>query len=51
MLILRRREIAGLLTFGEYVDAVEQAFRAYAEGRALGPALAHVRAGDGEFHI
>ena len=51
MLILTRREIAGMLTFAEYVDAVEQGFRAYAEGRALAPALMHVCAPDGEFHV
>src|SRR5207244_3906466 len=51
MLILRRSEIAGLLTFGEYVDAVEGAFRAHAEGRSLKPGLLHVSAPDGEFHI
>ena len=51
MLILTRREIAGLVTFAEYVDAVEQAFRAHAEGRALVPALMHVNTPDGEFHV
>jgi ornithine cyclodeaminase/alanine dehydrogenase len=51
MLILTRREIAGLLSFAEYVDVVERAFRAHAEGRALEPALMHVNAPDGEFHV
>ena len=51
MLILTRSQIAGLLTFEEYVSAVGQAFRAYAEGCAMAPALMHVSAPDGEFHI
>jgi alanine dehydrogenase len=51
MLILTRSQIAGLLTFEEYVRVVEDAFRAHAEGRSLDPALMHVSAPDGEFHI
>lgn len=51
MLILTRGHIAGLLTFGEYVEAVETCFRAHAEGRSLHPALMHVDAPEGEFHV
>src|SRR5882724_4176204 len=51
MLILTRSQIAGLLPFGEYVDVVESAFRAHAEGRSLPPALMHVAAPEGEFHV
>ena len=51
MLILTRSQIAGLLTFDEYVTVVEDAFRAHAEGRSLEPALMHVAAPEGEFHI
>lgn len=51
MLILTRTHIAGLLTFDEYVRVVEDAFRAHAEGRSLHPALMHVAAPHGEFHI
>jgi alanine dehydrogenase len=51
MLILTRSQIAGLLNFEEYVQVVEDAFRAHAEGRSLEPALMHVSAPDGEFHI
>ncbi len=51
MLILTRSQIAGLLTFDEYVSVVEDAFRAHAEGRSLEPALMHIAAPDGEFHI
>ena len=50
-LVLRRSEIASLLTFSDYVTAVEEAFRAHAEGRTLSPGLMHVDAVDGEFHI
>ena len=51
MLILTRHQIAGLLTFEDYVSAVGHAFRAHAEGCAMTPALMHVSAPDGEFHI
>lgn len=51
MLILTRSQIAGLLSFEEYVQVVEEAFRAHAEGRSLQPALMHVSAPEGEFHI
>ncbi|MCU1233401.1 MAG: ornithine cyclodeaminase [Candidatus Solibacter sp.] len=51
MLILSRRQIAGLLKFDEYVSVVGQAFRAHAEGCSMPPALMHVNAPDGEFHI
>jgi alanine dehydrogenase len=51
MLILSRRDIDGLLKFDEYVQVVGQAFRAHAEGCCLPPALMHVEAPDGEFHI
>ena len=51
MLLLNRKEIASLLTFDDYVRIVENAFRLHAEGAAFEPALAHVDAVDGEFHI
>ena len=51
MLVLTRRQIAGLLKFDEYVQAVGHAFRAHAEGCALPSALMHVDAPDGEFHV
>lgn len=51
MLLLSRNEIASLLTFDDYVRIVEDAFRLHAEGEAFEPALAHVDAVDGEFHI
>jgi alanine dehydrogenase len=51
MLLLNRSEVASLLSFPEYMAAVGKAFRLHAEGAALEPALAHVDAGEGEFHI
>ena len=51
MLLLTRKEVASLLTFEEYVDIVEDAFRLHAQGAAFEPALAHVDALGGEFHI
>jgi ornithine cyclodeaminase/alanine dehydrogenase len=51
MLLVTRGQIAGLLTFGEYVDVVEAAFRAHAEGRSIQPGLMHVSTPEGEFHI
>ena len=43
--------MAELLTLEESITAVEEAFRLYAEGKALKPALMHVDSVDGEFHI
>jgi ornithine cyclodeaminase/alanine dehydrogenase len=51
MLLLSRSQIASLLDFPEYVRVVEDAFRLHAEGLSLEPALAHVDAVGGEFHI
>jgi alanine dehydrogenase len=50
-LLLTRSDIAGLMPFEAYVEVVEQAFRLYAEGKALKPGLMHVNSIDGEFHI
>src|SRR5258708_2454372 len=51
MLLLTRQDIASLLTLPDYVRVVENAFRLHAEGSTLAPALAHVDAIGGEFHI
>jgi ornithine cyclodeaminase/alanine dehydrogenase len=51
MLILTRSQIAALLKFDDYVAMVEDAFRSHAEARSLRPALMHVHAPEGEFHI
>lgn len=51
MLLLNRTEIASLLALPDYIRVVENAFRCHAEGASLAPALAHVDAVGGEFHI
>lgn len=51
MLLLSRSEISKLMDFADYVRVVEAAFRLHAEGCALEPALSHVDAEGGEFHI
>jgi len=50
-LLLSRREVAALLGVDECIAAVEQAFKAHAEGRALAPGVLGVHARDGGFHI
>src|SRR5579862_6538528 len=51
VLLLARSEIASLLTLPDYIRVVEDAFRIHAQGGSLEPALAHVDAVGGEFHI
>ena len=50
-LLITRDELRTLLTPADYLEVVETAFVAYAEGRTLRPALMHVDAKAGEFHI
>lgn len=50
-LLLSRSEVAALLTLDECMAAVEQAFKAHAEGRSLPPGVLGVHAKDGGFHI
>jgi alanine dehydrogenase len=51
LLLLRRSDVAALLTLEDCIPAVEEAFRMRAEGRALPSELMHIDANDGEFHI
>jgi ornithine cyclodeaminase/alanine dehydrogenase len=51
MLLFSRSQIAGLLSLDEYRQIVEDVFRRHAEGESFEPALAHVDADEGEFHI
>src|ERR1051325_5956210 len=51
MLLLSRSQISGLLSLDDYRNIVEDVFRRHAEGASFEPALAHVDADDGEFHI
>jgi len=50
-LILSRRDVMELLSLGDCIEAVEQAFRLHAEGRTFGPGVLGIRATDGGFHI
>lgn len=51
-MLLSKSDITQLLTFDECLEAVENAFRLYAEGQTLKPELMHVDAPpDGEFHV
>ena len=50
-LILKKSDIQKLMSFSDYVQAVEQAFRLYAEGRIPSPGVMDVQGRDGMFHI
>ncbi len=50
-LLLGRGDVAALLDLAECIVAVEQAFKAHAEGRSLAPGVLAVHANDGAFHI
>jgi len=50
-LLLKRSDVRKLVPFDEYVRVVEEAFGLYAQKKTLKPAMMHVDAQDGEFHI
>ena len=50
-LLLTRRDVTELMTFDDYVAAVETAFRLYAEDQAPPPGVLHLGARDGAFHV
>ncbi|HEV2864607.1 MAG TPA: ornithine cyclodeaminase family protein [Pyrinomonadaceae bacterium] len=50
-LFLTRGEVASLLGLDECIDAVEEAFRLYAEGSGLPPGVLETLTEDGGFHI
>ena len=50
LLILSRTDIAGLMHYGDYVDAVEAACRAAVEGRAVAPPASALHVPAGSFH-
>lgn len=50
-LLLKRQEVAALLSLDECIAAVEQAFKSHAEGRSLPPGVLGIHARDGAFHI
>jgi ornithine cyclodeaminase/alanine dehydrogenase-like protein (mu-crystallin family) len=49
--ILARDDLAALMRFSDYVDAVAEAFRLHSEGRAVLPPPMHIPADDGGFHV
>jgi alanine dehydrogenase len=49
--ILKRSEVAALLSLDKCMAAVEQAFRLYAEGRTTPPGILGIPVPDGGFHI
>ena len=51
LIVLTRQDLMALMPFGEYVDAVADAFRMHAQGRAQLPAPMHIPAGGGGFHV
>jgi ornithine cyclodeaminase/alanine dehydrogenase-like protein (mu-crystallin family) len=50
-LILTRSEIAELMNFSDYVEAVEQAFRLLASTQILGAGVLDIPGKDGMFHV
>jgi len=50
LIVLSRREVARLMDYRDYVDAIEAAFRAAVEGSALAPPAAAFHLPDGSFH-
>lgn len=50
LLILSRSDVARLMDYAGYVDAVEAAFRAASEGRAVAPPAAALHVPEGSFH-
>src|SRR5215212_1241528 len=49
--VLSRADVAALMQFGDYVDAVAEAFRLHTEGRAVLPPAMEIRADGGAFHV
>jgi alanine dehydrogenase len=50
LLILSRADIARLMTYGDYVEAIEAALRAAVEGWAVAPPASALHVPDGSFH-
>jgi ornithine cyclodeaminase/alanine dehydrogenase len=50
-MLLNREDVSSLLRLSDYVEVVENAFKAYAQGTTLSLGLLHVDAPEGEFHI
>ncbi len=50
-LVLSRSDLRAHMRFGDYVEAVAQAFRLLAEGRCQSPLPTEIAAQDGTFHV
>jgi alanine dehydrogenase len=50
LLVLSRADIVRLMDYADYVDAVEAAFRAAVEGRAVAPPASALHVSGGSFH-
>ncbi|HYG80448.1 MAG TPA: hypothetical protein VD861_08680, partial [Pyrinomonadaceae bacterium] len=50
-LLLKRREVAALVSIEEYIAAIERVFRLQGEGKAAPPGVLGVHARGGGFHI
>ena len=51
LIVLSRHDLTALMPFGEYVDAVADAFRMHAEGRSMAPPPMYIPADGGGFHV
>lgn len=51
ILLLKRSEVSSLLTLPDYIAAMEDAFKMHSQGQSMKPALMHVDADRGEFHV
>jgi ornithine cyclodeaminase/alanine dehydrogenase-like protein (mu-crystallin family) len=51
LIVLSRQDLTALMPFGEYVNAVADAFRMHAEGRSVLPSPMHIPAEGGGFHV
>jgi ornithine cyclodeaminase/alanine dehydrogenase-like protein (mu-crystallin family) len=51
LIVLSKQDLMALMPFGSYVDAVADAFRLHAEGRAVSPPPMHIPAEGGGFHV
>jgi ornithine cyclodeaminase/alanine dehydrogenase len=51
IVVLSGSELQALMRFGDYVGAVAEGFRMFAQGRAASPLPLHIPARDGGFHV
>ncbi len=51
LIVLSKQDLTALMPFGEYVNAVADAFRLHAEGQSVSPPPMHIPAIGGGFHV